>query len=94
MISLFLGNSRYKILRRSAPQNDRTKYKCHSERSEESIFKSHYQRQSKLNYRWIKIQCLLIVLFLFMLTSVSFAQGNIVDYFLKSPEAWDKRRRN
>src|SRR5574342_401122 len=93
MISLFLGNSRYKILRRSTPQNDRAKYKCHSERSEESIFKSYYQRKSKLNYRWIKIHSLLIVLFLFMVTSVSFAQGNIVDYFLKSPEAWDKTKK-
>ncbi|MBI2471401.1 MAG: hypothetical protein HYV59_09190 [Planctomycetes bacterium] len=93
MISLCLGNSRYKILRRSAPQNDRTKHKCHSERSEESNFQSNYQRQSKLKYRCIKVRCLLIILFLFTLTSVSFAQGNIVDYFLKSPEAWDKTKR-
>lgn len=54
---------------------------------------SHYQLQSKFRFRWIKIQCLLIVVYLFMLTPVSFAQGNIVDYFLKSPDAWDRTKK-
>ncbi len=54
---------------------------------------SYYQLQSKLNCRGIKIRCLLIVVFLFVLTPVSFAQGNIVDYFLKSPDAWDKTKK-
>ncbi len=54
---------------------------------------SHYQLQSKFHFRWIKIQCLLVVVFLFMLTPVSFAQGNIVDYFLKSPDAWDRTKK-
>ena len=45
-----------------------------------------------MNYRWIKMQCLLVLFFLFMPTSIGFAQGNIVDYFLKSPEAWEKTK--
>src|SRR3990167_3871809 len=34
-----------------------------------------------------------IILFLLSLNRISFAQGNIVDYFLKSPEAWDKTKK-
>lgn len=36
---------------------------------------------------------LFIILFLLSLNRISFAQGNIVDYFLKSPEAWDKTKK-
>ena len=40
-------------------------------------------------------QCiLLIILFLLSLNSISFAQGNIVDYFLKNPKAWDDTKRS
>jgi len=31
--------------------------------------------------------------FFFSFSSISFAQGNIVDYFLKSPDAWDKTKK-
>jgi hypothetical protein len=31
--------------------------------------------------------------FFFSVSSISFAQGNIVDYFLKNPEAWDKTKK-
>src|SRR3989337_1806895 len=34
-----------------------------------------------------------IILHLFSLNTISFAQGNIVDYFLKNPEAWDKTKK-
>ena len=34
-----------------------------------------------------------IILFLLSLNRIIFAQGNIVDYFLKSPEAWDKTKK-
>ena len=34
-----------------------------------------------------------IIFLVFSTTTISFAQGNIVDYFLKSPEAWDKTKR-
>ena len=34
-----------------------------------------------------------IMLFFFSVSRVSLAQGNIVDYFLKSPEAWDKTKK-
>ncbi len=41
-----------------------------------------------------RTQCILfIILFLLSLNRISFAQGNIVDYFLKSPEAWDKTKK-
>ena len=36
---------------------------------------------------------LFIMFFFFSVSSISFAQGNIVDYFLKSPEAWDKTKK-
>lgn len=36
---------------------------------------------------------LFIILFFFSVNAKSFAQGNIVDYFLKSPEAWDKTKK-
>ena len=36
-----------------------------------------------------RTQCILfIILFLLSLNRISFAQGNIVDYFLKDPNAW------
>lgn len=36
-----------------------------------------------------RTQCILfIILFLLSLNRISFAQGNIVDYFLKDPKAW------
>ncbi|MDO8745686.1 MAG: hypothetical protein Q7J76_11325 [Candidatus Brocadiaceae bacterium] len=36
-----------------------------------------------------RYQCILfIILFLLSLNRISFAQGNIVDYFLKDPKAW------
>ena len=39
-------------------------------------------------------QYIVFILFLvFSTTTVSFAQGNIVDYFLKSPDAWDKTKK-
>ncbi|MBM2833584.1 MAG: hypothetical protein HW406_745, partial [Candidatus Brocadiaceae bacterium] len=34
-----------------------------------------------------------IILHIFSLNTISFAQGNIVDYFLKNPEAWDKTKK-
>ena len=34
-----------------------------------------------------------IILFLLSLNRIIFAQGNIVDYFLKSPDAWDKTKK-
>src|SRR3990167_4988396 len=34
-----------------------------------------------------------IILFLLSLNRISFAQGNIVDYFLKTPDAWDKTKK-
>ena len=41
-----------------------------------------------------RTQCILfIILFLLSLNRISFAQGNIVDYFLKNPEAWDKTKK-
>ena len=39
------------------------------------------------------IQYLVITILLFTINTISFAQGNIVDYFLKSPEAWDKTKK-
>ena len=39
------------------------------------------------------IQYLIITILLFTINTISFAQGNIVDYFLKSPEAWDKTKK-
>lgn len=39
------------------------------------------------------IQYLVITLLLFSANTISFAQGNIVDYFLKNPEAWDRTKR-
>ena len=36
---------------------------------------------------------LFIILFFFSLNTVSFAQGNIVDYFLKDPKAWDDTKK-
>ena len=36
---------------------------------------------------------LFIMFFFFSVSSISFAQGNIVDYFLKNPEAWDKTKK-
>jgi hypothetical protein len=39
-------------------------------------------------------QYIVFILFLvFPTTTISFAQGNIVDYFLKSPDAWDKTKK-
>ncbi len=41
-----------------------------------------------------RTQCILfVILFLLSLNSISFAQGNIVDSFLKNPEAWDKTKK-
>ena len=41
-----------------------------------------------------RTQCILfIILFLLSLNRISFAQGNIVDYFLKNPKAWDKTKK-
>ncbi|HHT9136224.1 MAG TPA: hypothetical protein ACFYEK_03170 [Candidatus Wunengus sp. YC60] len=34
-----------------------------------------------------------IIFLVFSTTTISFAQGNIVDYFLKNPEAWDKTKK-
>ena len=39
------------------------------------------------------IQYLIITILLFTINTISFAQGNIVDYFLKSPDAWDKTKK-
>src|SRR3990172_9960382 len=39
------------------------------------------------------IQYLVITILLFTINTISFAQGNIVDYFLKNPEAWDKTKK-
>lgn len=38
-------------------------------------------------------QYIVFILFLVFPTTIGFAQGNIVDYFLKSPEAWDKTKK-
>lgn len=41
-----------------------------------------------------RTQCILfIILFLLSLNRISFAQGNIVDYFLKDPKAWDETKK-
>lgn len=39
------------------------------------------------------VKYIFILCFFFSVSSISFAQGNIVDYFLKSPEAWDKTKK-
>ncbi len=39
------------------------------------------------------IQYLVITILLFTINTITFAQGNIVDYFLKNPEAWDKTKK-
>lgn len=35
----------------------------------------------------------LIIFLLFAINKVSLAQGNIVDYFLKNPKAWDDTKK-
>ena len=39
------------------------------------------------------VKYIFILCFFFSVSSISFAQGNIVDYFLKNPEAWDKTKK-
>ena len=39
------------------------------------------------------VKYIFILCFFFSVSSISFAQGNIVDYFLKSPDAWDKTKK-
>ena len=39
------------------------------------------------------IQYILVIPILFLMNTISFAQGNIVDYFLKNPKAWDDTRK-
>ncbi|MBM2835731.1 MAG: hypothetical protein HW406_2892 [Candidatus Brocadiaceae bacterium] len=39
------------------------------------------------------IQYLFVISFLFFVATSSFAHGNIVDYFLKNPNAWDDTRK-
>ena len=39
------------------------------------------------------IQYLVITILLFTINTISFAQGNIVDYFLKDPKAWDDTKK-
>src|SRR3989304_3905997 len=92
MIHSYSGNSRCANLRCAVFDNGGAKDRRHFERKEEYIFRNYHRRQSQSNYRWIKKQCLLVLFFLFMPTSIGFAQGNIVDYFLKSPEAWEKTK--
>lgn len=39
------------------------------------------------------IQGIWVILFIFSMNTIGFAQGNIVDYFLKDPKAWDNTRK-
>ncbi|MBE7444855.1 MAG: hypothetical protein HS132_06270 [Planctomycetia bacterium] len=39
------------------------------------------------------VQCLFVIPFLFFMNTLSFAHGNIVDYFLKNPSAWDDTKK-
>lgn len=55
-------------------------------------FQSFLYLQKMIHWLWLRC-ALLVVLILFSMNNLSFAQGNIVDYFLKNPNAWEDTKR-
>ena len=65
-----------------------------------NIFLSGSTPLSSASCEWLKVGkvvwlccSMFLMLLLFSASKISFAQGNIVDYFLKNPKAWDDTKK-